>query len=96
MSYKQADFKSEIAINAKIYKWSAAWRTDLTTMATALGTDTTTHDTTIQAAPVALRPGVRTNNKYKNDIALIINKGKGGNLTAAQMAAAMNAVAAGP
>ena len=63
-------------------------------MSTAVKADLTKHDTTMETALGILKPGQPTNSRYINDITLIINKGKGGNLTAAQMGAAMDAVVA--
>jgi hypothetical protein len=94
MSYKPADFKSEIALNSAIHKWYANVKAELTLMSTAVKADLTTHDATIQSALGILVPGLWSNSRYMNDIALIINKGKGGNLTAAQMGAQMDAVVA--
>ena len=95
MSYQQADFQSEIALNTAIYKWDANAKAELTLMSTAVKADsTTTHDATITTPGGILQPGWAGNDPYKNDIALIINKGRGGNLTSAQMGAAMDAVVA--
>jgi hypothetical protein len=94
MSYQPADFKSEIAINCAIHKWNPNVKAELTLMSTAVKADLTTHDATIQSALGILQPGLWSNSRYMNDIALIINKGKGGNLTAAQMGAQIDAVVA--
>jgi hypothetical protein len=58
---------------------------------TALGGDTTTYDTTLQRAPAGLIPGQRTNSKFTNELALLINRGKAGNLTVATMASLLTA-----
>jgi hypothetical protein len=94
MSYQPADFQSEVAINCMIHKWYPNVKAELQLMSTAVKADTTTHDKTIEAPLGILRPGQWSNTRYQNDIALIINKGKGGNLTVAQMGAAMDAVVA--
>jgi hypothetical protein len=57
----------------------------------AMGTDTTTYDTTLQRAPAGLIPGQRTNSKLTNEILLIVNRGKAGNLTVATMRSLMTA-----
>jgi hypothetical protein len=58
---------------------------------TALGGDTTTYDTTLQRAPAGLIPGQRTNSKFTNELALLINRGKAGNLHNATMASLIGA-----
>ena len=76
---------------------------DLTAIATALNVpDPTTHDTTIQTAPIAVRPGLipgalsgRT--RFANDVLLHVNQGKNygqAYLTNAQMGAAITAALA--
>ena len=95
MSYKPADFQNEIAIEAAIYKgWYANTKAELTLLATALSTDTRVHDATLETALGILQPGKSTNTGFQNAVDLVINKGRGGNLTVAQMGAAITAVAA--
>lgn len=94
MSYQPSDFQQEIAINTAIHKWYVNAKAELQLMSTAVKADLTKHDATVETALGILKPGLWTNTRYENDIALIINKGKGGNLTAAQMGAAMDAVVA--
>ena len=64
-------------------------------MGTAVSTDTETHDGNIETALGILCPIAIANTYYQDRIALVINKGKGGNLTGAQMAAAITNVTAG-
>ena len=94
MSYQPADFQAEIAINGLIHRFYPNVKSELTLMSTAVKADLTHHDTTLETALGILKPGQPTNTRYENDICLVINKGKGGNLTAAQMGAAMDAVVA--
>lgn len=94
MSIQQADFQAEIALNTAIHKWDPNVKAELSLMSTAVKADPTTHDATMQTAGGILQPGWSQNDPYKNDIALIINKGKSGNLTGAQMGAAIDAVVA--
>jgi hypothetical protein len=91
MSYQIADFSSQVALNVMIHHAYPNRAAELSAIATALGTDTTARDTTIQTAPAGLRPGNAVNSRFTNDILLVVNAGKGGNLTAAAMAAAINA-----
>ena len=91
MSYQIADFSGQVALNAMIHKWYPNRAAELTAIATALGSDTSTHDTTITTAPAALMPGNPAHSHFTNDVLLVVNAGKGGNLTNAAMAAAINA-----
>lgn len=91
MSYKPQDFQGEIAIGAKIWSGYPQAKAELTLLSTAVKAALTTHDRTIDAPLGILLNG---NSYFQRDINLIINKGWGGNLTAAQMGAAMDAVVA--
>jgi hypothetical protein len=86
-------FTAEVAGVAHIHKWYANRATELNTIATALSTDTTTHDKTMQAPPAALNPGLvpPVHSRFTNAVNLIVNKGKSGNLTAAAMGSAITA-----
>jgi hypothetical protein len=96
MSYTVPYFQAQIKRIANIAaKHNPTLGSQMTVMATALGTDTTARDATIKTAPGILRPGLAGNTRLHNDMALVINRGKGGNLTNAQMATAINTVAAG-
>ena len=81
MSMQIQNFISEVAINSMIHRGNSNRLTELNTIAAALATDPTTYDTTMQSAPVALRPGLPTNSKFTNDILALVNIGKASNLT---------------
>jgi hypothetical protein len=91
MTYQIADFASEVKLNALIHHAYPNVATELQAIATALGSDVTTHDTTISTPPLALLPGNPLNSRFTNDVLLVVNAGKGGNLTPAAMAAAITA-----
>ena len=91
MSYRPQDFQAEIALNGMIHRWYPNVKAELTLLSTAVKADLTTHDRTIETPLGILQ---KPNSYYQAEINLIINKGKGGNLTAAQMGAAMDAVVA--
>lgn len=91
MTFQVSDFAGQVLLNAKIHHFNPNVASELTAISTALGSDPTTHDTTIQTAPAGLQPGNAANSRFTNDILLVVNAGKGGNLTNAQMAAAINA-----
>ena len=94
MSYTPADFAAEIALNGMIHHAYPNVKAELTLMSTAVKADLTTHSAQMETALGILHPGQPTNTRYQNDIALIINKGKAGNLTAAQMGSAMDVIVA--
>ena len=89
MSYRERDFAGEIALLLKQYAKYAAANTELGTITTALASDTSTHDKTIQNPPAALQI-IPSHTHFTNDINLVINKGKGGNLSNATMVAAID------
>ena len=91
MSYQVADFAGQVLLNTKIHYANPNRAAELTAIATALGSDPSTHDTTITSAPAGLMPGAATNSRFTNDVLLVVNAGKAGNLTNAQMAAAITA-----
>jgi hypothetical protein len=84
-----ANFTSDLRILAGIHKWNPNRATELSAIATALGTDTTLHSTEMQTAPTGLKPGLAANTKFTNDVLLIVNNGKAGNLTNAAMGSAI-------
>jgi hypothetical protein len=91
MTVGSAFFQSEIAQKAAKWKWYVNVKSELTLMATALGSDATVHDITIEQPTGILGVG---NTPYQKDLNLTCNKGRAGNLPAATMAAAFTAVAA--
>jgi hypothetical protein len=92
MSYRYPDFQQEIALTALIHKSNPNLIAELTAVATALTSDTTTHGDTIETPPAALQI-LPSNSRLTNDLNLIVNKGKCGNLTVGQMAGAIDGVA---
>lgn len=95
MTFQVADFAGQVRLNTMIHYAYPNRATELNTIATALGGDSTTHDTTLQTPPAGLQPGNPANSRFTNDVLLVVNAGKGGNLTNAQMAAAITAGIAG-
>ena len=84
-----------IQIEARIHRGNPNIVSELTTIATALSTDTAVKDTTQQTAPLALRPGIGINpgvaarSRFINDVLLHINAGKASGLTPAAMGTAI-------
>jgi hypothetical protein len=91
MSYTIANFSSEVALNAQIHHAYPNVAAELAAIATALSSDTATHDVTITTPPAALQPGAPGNSHFTNDVLLVVNAGKAGNLTPAAMSAAITA-----
>ena len=94
MSYPASDFAAEIRLLALQWAQYGSLSSEMTAIATALGSDATTHDATIETPPAALKVGA-DKSRFTNDCLLVVNKGKGGNLSNAAMAAAINAVVSG-
>jgi hypothetical protein len=92
MSYKIADFTGQIYLTAGIHKWNPNRAAELNAIAAALATDPTTRSAEMQTGPTQiLRPGHRLNTRFTNDIMLVVNAGKGGNLTPVAMGNAITA-----
>jgi hypothetical protein len=91
MSTQIADFQSQIKLNAAIHPADPNRATELVNIAALLNTDTTTHDVTIQTPPAGLQPGAPGNSRFVNDILLVVNAGRAGNLTALDMSNAITA-----
>jgi hypothetical protein len=93
MSYKIADFTGQTVQSAR--KWNAKHYAnivaELNAIATALNTDVSSRDMTITLPPPALKPDKKTQTPFTNEILLIVNRGKGGNLTPLAMSNAITA-----
>jgi hypothetical protein len=101
MSVREPHFQKQVALTAKqnvFYKTvahpvpPAAVNAELQAISAALASDPTTHDATIQTPPAALHIGP-ANTRFTNDILLLVNKAKGGNLPTPSMIAAIDGVA---
>jgi hypothetical protein len=93
MAISLAYFQSDVQALANIAKaYYPNTKAELTLLSTALSTDPTTYDTTIQTAPGILTISV-SNTYFMDRVDLIINKGKAGGLLPAQMATALTNVA---
>jgi hypothetical protein len=86
--YAIADFAAQVKLVALIHHANPNAPTELNTVATALSTDPTFYDLTLQTPPAALLPGP-SQTKFTNDVLLIVNKGKGGALTPTAMSSAI-------
>ena len=85
----QFDFQREIDLAVNFAKGRgitpATMVTDLTAIQTALGTDTTTHDATLETPPAALDWRTETGS-FRRKAKYAVNNAKGGNASAANMA----------
>ena len=91
MSVRYADFQGEIILTAKIHYANTNLNAELQAVATALASDTTTHDRTIETPAAALAIG-NAQTRLTNDILHCVNIGKAGNLPNATMVAAIDGV----
>jgi hypothetical protein len=92
MSYQLADFTDQVAQAVKTTKWYKSDRVgQLNAIASALATDPTRHDTSMETAPAGLQPGRRGNSRLTNKVLLVVNRGKGGNLLPVDMGNAITA-----
>jgi hypothetical protein len=88
-------FQTDVMREARTHRWDPNVVSDLTALATALGTDPSVKDTTLQTAPTALipgygkQPGVTPHSRLVNDVLLHVNEGKASGLTAAAMGSAI-------
>jgi hypothetical protein len=102
MSVSYSQFQQEVALQVLKFRWystvanptpPAAVNAELNAIATALASDTTTHDETIEnPASAALRFGDVVNTDFTDLILYHVNKGKAGNLSNATMAQAIDGV----
>jgi hypothetical protein len=84
MSMREPDFASQVALCTKIHYANPNIAAELAAIATALGSDPTTHDATIEARAAALTIGA-DKTRFTNDILLLVNAAKGGNLNTSQI-----------
>ena len=74
MTFQVSDFVGQVALNAMIHNAYANRVAELTAIATALGSDASTHDTTITTAPAGLQPGNPANSHFTNDVLLVVGR----------------------
>ena len=72
MSVREAEFQGAIARTYVTHKSYTNRTADLTAISTALGTDVTTHDKTMQNPPATLQI-IQGHSRFTNDINLIVN-----------------------
>jgi hypothetical protein len=91
--YQVNDFSQQVKLVAR--KWVNKRYTnvaaELTAIATGLSSDTTTRDLTIQLPPAAVKPDKKAHTPFTNECLLLVNRGKGGNLSPLAMSNAITA-----
>ena len=100
---KEPDFAAEVALCKAIHYWkaSAEVTAEVTALVAALGSDTTTHDRTIEAPAAAsalvigppnglVAPAAGWKTRFGNDMILLINEAKAGNLSNPQIIAGID------
>ena len=80
MSYREPDLFGEFQILQGIHRWNTNFNTEMTALVSALGSDSTTHDSTIETRSAALTFGLNQT-RAQNDALLLINAAKGGGLS---------------
>ena len=89
MSMREPDLAGMISLRIKQYATYANATAELNAIVAALATDTTTHSKVIEEAPAGLKIHVLTNTPFTNDINVLINKAKAGNLNQVQITSAI-------
>jgi hypothetical protein len=102
MSVSYSQFQQEVALQVLKFRWystvanptpPAAVNAELNAISTALASDTTTHDETIEnPASTAVQFGNLANTDFTDLFLYHVNKGKAGNLSNATMAQAIDGV----
>ena len=93
---REPDFAGAAALCCKIHYANANLAAEMAAISAALGTDTTTHDRTIEAPAAAsalviappnglVAPAAGWRSGFGNDILLLVNEAKGGNLSNSQI-----------
>ena len=90
MSYREPDFAAQIALRVKQYHAYPNVAAELNAISAALAADVTVHDKTIETAPAALTIHHDKHTPFTNDINVVVNKGKAGNLNVNQMISAID------
>ena len=95
MSMRYPEFQGEVVLLAKIHYANTNLATELQAVATALASDTTTHDRTIQTPPAGLLSDAPAagQSRLTKDLLNLVNIGKAGNLPTASIIAAIDGVA---
>ena len=89
MSYREPDLGGEFLILQGIHRWNTNFNTEMTALVSALGSDSTTHDSTIETRAPALTIGI-SQTRAQNDALLLINAAKGGGLSNSQIISAID------
>ena len=94
MSYREPDLAQQVGLTVLQYAAYPNVTSEINTILTALGSDVTAHDTTIETPAAALIPGLPSHTAFTNDILKLVNRAKGGGLVQSQIIAAISHVMA--
>ena len=90
MSMYEPDLAGQFVLLKGIHFWNPNFASEMATIVTALGSDTTSHDRTIESAPVPLRIGA-DKTALTNDALLLVNMAKAGNMSPDSIIGAIDA-----
>ena len=90
MTMREPDLAQQVALRVLQYKWYSNVSAEIATITAALATDTTTHSKVIEEPPTAMKIHHEVQTPFTNDINLLVNKAKGGNLNVNQITSALN------
>ena len=95
MSVRYPEFQGDVVLLAKIHYANTNLATELAAVATALASDNTTHDRTIQTPPAGLFSDAPAagQSRLTRDLCNLVNIAKAGNLPTASIIAAIDGVA---
>lgn len=89
MTYQSADFQGQLLLIGRKNRGYPTLITETQNIANALLVDQTTQDLTIALPPLAVRPG-KDKTAFTNEVLLLVNRGKGGNLANTVMGGIIN------
>ena len=89
--YQINDFQNQLILIGKKNRNYPSLAAELNAIASALNSDSTTHDLTIALPPAAVKPDKKAQTAFTNEVLLLVNRGKGGNLTPLAMSNAITA-----
>lgn len=89
--YQIADFQNQLLLIGRKNRLYPGLAAELNAIAAALNTDPTTHDLTIALPPAAVKPDKKAHTPFTNEVLLLVNRGKGGNLSPLAMSNAITA-----
>ena len=87
---REPDLAQQIALRVLQYARYPNATAEIATITAALASDATTHSKVIEEPPAALRINQEVQTPFTDDINILINKGKAGNLSVTQIISALD------